>query len=106
MKSSPAVPGGSLRSKPTWSNASGRSATSAFFVFRLIAIAGDERMNAVLSSTGEQIRRVSILGETAYGRRSQVCQRRSKSTLQPREIDQELELNRLVVLRPDCASAE
>ena len=32
MKSSPAVPGGLLRSKPTWSNASGRSATSAFFV--------------------------------------------------------------------------
>ena len=32
MKSNPAVPGGSLTSKPTWSNTSGCSATSAFFV--------------------------------------------------------------------------
>src|SRR5690348_3538535 len=31
MKGSPAVPGGPLTSKPTWSNAAGRSATSAFF---------------------------------------------------------------------------
>jgi hypothetical protein len=27
------MPGGSLVSKPTWSNASGRSATAAFFVY-------------------------------------------------------------------------
>ena len=33
MKNNPAVPGGSLTSKPTWSNAFGCSATSAFFVF-------------------------------------------------------------------------
>ncbi len=33
MKSNPAVPGGSLVSKPTWSNTFGCSATSAFFVF-------------------------------------------------------------------------
>ena len=32
MKSDPALPGGSLTSKPTWSNTSGCSATSAFFV--------------------------------------------------------------------------
>ena len=32
MKSNPAVPGGSLTSKPTWSNTFGCSATSAFFV--------------------------------------------------------------------------
>ena len=31
MKSNPALPGGSLVSKPTWSNTSGCSATSAFF---------------------------------------------------------------------------
>src|ERR1700745_4297478 len=31
MKGSPAVPGGPLTSKPTWPNAAGRSATSAFF---------------------------------------------------------------------------
>ena len=30
MKSNPAVPGGSLMSKPTWSNTFGFSATSAF----------------------------------------------------------------------------
>jgi len=32
MKSNPAVPRGSLVSKPTWSNTFGCSATSAFFV--------------------------------------------------------------------------
>ncbi len=32
MKGNPALPGGSLTSKPTWSNTSGCSATSAFFV--------------------------------------------------------------------------
>ena len=32
MKSNPAVPGGSLESKPTWPNTFGCSATSAFFV--------------------------------------------------------------------------
>jgi len=32
MKGNPAVPGGSLVSKPTWSNTSGCSAASAFFV--------------------------------------------------------------------------
>jgi len=31
MKSNPAGPGGSLTSKPTWSNPPGCSATSAFF---------------------------------------------------------------------------
>jgi hypothetical protein len=31
MKSSPVVPGGSLTSKPTWSNTPGCSATLAFF---------------------------------------------------------------------------
>ena len=34
MKSNPAVPGGSLVSKPTWSNTSGFFATSAFLWFR------------------------------------------------------------------------
>jgi hypothetical protein len=33
MESNPAVPGGSSTSKPTWSNTSRCSATSAFFVF-------------------------------------------------------------------------
>jgi len=43
MKDSPAVPGGPLTSKPTWSNASGRSATPAFFV--LVSRRGaDERL--------------------------------------------------------------
>ena len=37
MKSNPALPGGSLKSKPTWSNTFGCSATSAFFVL------GDKR---------------------------------------------------------------
>ena len=32
MKGNPALPGGLLKSKPTWSNALGCSATSAFFV--------------------------------------------------------------------------
>ena len=32
MESNPALPGGSLMSKPTWLNTSGCSATSAFFV--------------------------------------------------------------------------
>ena len=32
MKNNPALPGGSLKSKPTWPNAFGCSATSAFFV--------------------------------------------------------------------------
>jgi hypothetical protein len=32
MKNNSALPGGSLKSKPTWSNACGCSATSAFFV--------------------------------------------------------------------------
>ena len=32
MKGSPAVPGGSSVSKPTWRNSYGCSATSAFFV--------------------------------------------------------------------------
>ena len=32
MKDTPANPGGSLKSKPTWPNAFGSSATSAFFV--------------------------------------------------------------------------
>ena len=36
MKNNPAVPGGSLKSKPTWSNTSGCSATSAFFVVLLL----------------------------------------------------------------------
>ena len=36
MKNNPAVPGGSLKSKPMWSNTSGCSATSAFFVVLLL----------------------------------------------------------------------
>jgi len=32
MGSNPVVPGGSLMSKPTWSNTSGYSATSAFLL--------------------------------------------------------------------------
>ena len=32
MESNSAVPGGSLTGKPTWSNASGCSTTSAFFL--------------------------------------------------------------------------
>ena len=36
MKNNPAVPGGSLKSKPTWSNSFGYSATSAFFVVLLL----------------------------------------------------------------------
>jgi hypothetical protein len=32
MKGNPAVPGGSLTSKPTWSHTAGCSTTSAFFV--------------------------------------------------------------------------
>ena len=31
MKSSPVLPGGSLKSKPTWSNTFGCSVTSVFF---------------------------------------------------------------------------
>jgi len=33
MKSNPERPGGSLTSKPTWSNTSGCATTSAFFIF-------------------------------------------------------------------------
>ena len=32
MKSNPVLPGGSLKSKPTWRNALGCSATSAFLI--------------------------------------------------------------------------
>ncbi len=38
MKSNPAVPGGSSKSKPTWSNTSGCSTTSAFFRGGAVAI--------------------------------------------------------------------
>jgi hypothetical protein len=38
MKNNPALPGGSLKSKPTWPNAFECSATSAFFVFRTLQI--------------------------------------------------------------------
>ena len=33
MKNNPDLPGGSLKNKPTWSNTSGSSATSAFLFF-------------------------------------------------------------------------
>jgi len=36
MESNPAVPGGSLASKPTWSNSFGCSTTSAFFCFSVV----------------------------------------------------------------------
>ena len=35
MKNNPALPGGPLKSKPTWSNAFGCSATSAFLFLAL-----------------------------------------------------------------------
>ncbi len=35
MKNNPAMPGGSLKSEPMWSNTFGCSATSAFFVVLL-----------------------------------------------------------------------
>jgi len=45
MESNPALPGGLLTGKPTWSNTSGCSATSAFFV--LVGCRGvDERFFA------------------------------------------------------------
>jgi hypothetical protein len=37
MKNNPALPGGLLKSKPTWSNAFGCSATSAF-LFSVVGI--------------------------------------------------------------------
>src|SRR3954467_5342165 len=40
MKRSPAMPGGSSVSKPTWSNTSGCATTSAFFVFARFANGG------------------------------------------------------------------
>ena len=42
MKNNPAVPEGSLKSKPTWLNTFGCSATSAFFVL------GDKRRSQLL----------------------------------------------------------
>lgn len=48
MKNNPAVPGGSLTSKPTWSNTSGCSATSAFFVLRrFTTVTQAERRNRI-----------------------------------------------------------
>jgi hypothetical protein len=44
MKGNPAVPGGSLKGKPTWLNTLGCLATSAFFGLRRhgdVATAGD-----------------------------------------------------------------
>src|ERR1035438_6021787 len=43
MKSSPALPGGSLMSKPTWSNTFGCSATSAFFVLGDVKLSSTRR---------------------------------------------------------------
>ena len=57
MKCNPDLPGGSLKSKPTWSNAQGCSATSAFFVL------GDKsRSEAAVHP---------LNGETQAARRSQ-----------------------------------
>ena len=57
MKSNPAVPGGSLASRPTWSNTSGCSATSAFFVF------GHNGVTQVVNGI-EVDPPVTIIGET------------------------------------------
>jgi hypothetical protein len=43
MKGNPAVPGGSLTSKPTWLNTSGYSATSVFFALGGTLVAATSR---------------------------------------------------------------
>jgi hypothetical protein len=55
MESNPAVPGGSLKSKPTWSNTSGCSATSAFFVFGVAGAPQRPRVNLGQSRKGRLI---------------------------------------------------
>ena len=50
MKGSPAVPGGSLTSKPTWSKTSGFSTTSAF----LVSASPGRRSQPTARTTGRQ----------------------------------------------------
>ena len=64
MKSNPAVPGGSLTSKPTWSNTFGCSATSAFFVLgdvrRSQSLRGGSPMEKLDPSVAQQIAQAAI----------------------------------------------
>src|SRR5579871_1746510 len=62
MKGIPAVPGGRLTSKPTWSNRSGCSTTSAFFRLRqhgAVASRRDEPMDESKATMAEQIARAA-----------------------------------------------
>jgi hypothetical protein len=56
MKGNPAWPGGSLTSRPTWSNTPGCSATSAFFswllLHRMVVISGRYRMETSFFTRG------------------------------------------------------
>jgi hypothetical protein len=54
MKNNPAVPGGSLKSKPTWPNAFGCSATSAFLFSALQEMAGVLSEYTKTNRTGAQ----------------------------------------------------
>ena len=61
MKGNPAVPGGPLTSKPTWSNTSGCSATSAFFVSVVRSQpAGTKLMCESNSTMAQQVARAAI----------------------------------------------
>ena len=63
MKGNPAMPGGWLASKPTWSNTSGCSATSAFFVLgdarRLQSLWEGNPIGKLDSSAAHQIAQVA-----------------------------------------------
>jgi uncharacterized protein YbcI len=58
MKGNPAVPGGQLTSKPTWSNALGRSTTSAFFVVGHEAPSPPQRKNPMDESNSTTAREI------------------------------------------------
>jgi uncharacterized protein YbcI len=64
MESNPAVLGGSLMSKPTWSNTSGCSATPAFLVLgcvrRYQSLLGGQAMEKLDPSVAEQIAQAAI----------------------------------------------
>ena len=66
MKGNPAVPGGPLTSKPTWSNTSGCSTTSAFFRSRWRGTVATDRENAMdksKSTMAQQIAQAAIAFE-------------------------------------------
>jgi hypothetical protein len=69
MESNPAVPGGSLTSKPTWSNTFGCSATSAFFVLVGPLLEGTTDMRNNTQLTTEAGRQYAAAYDAHYTKR-------------------------------------